>query len=135
MTRIGGNIGHFDATSRRVVGTFVVLAGAASLGGFFSSMGFLTGILFAVMIALGFFYITGGFRGGSAIFGFVLIAVAVGDAALALLHEGAWALLVGVILGAYGFVTAEMGWCPINSMFHKDTHSVDQEWGTPHPAH
>src|SRR6185295_18031364 len=114
MTRSGGNIGHFDATSRRVVGTCVVLAGAASLGGFFSSMGFLTGILYAIMIALGFFYITGGLRGGSAVFGLVLMAVTVSDAWFALHHEGAWALLVGVILAAYGFVTAEIGWCPIN---------------------
>jgi hypothetical protein len=135
MTRIGGNIGHFDAISRRVVGTCAVLAGVASLDRFFLSMGFLTGIFYAIMIALGFFYITGGLRGGSAIFGLVLIALAVLDAWLALHHEGARALLAGAIVGAYGFVTAEIGWCPINSLFHQDTHSVDQEWATPHPAH
>jgi hypothetical protein len=67
------------------------------------------------------------------------MALAVLDAWLALHHEGARALLAGAIVGAivggYGFVTAEIGWCPINSLFHKDTHSVDQEWATPHPAH
>ncbi len=135
MTRLGGNIGHFDAISRRLVGACAVIAGAASLDVFFHSMGFLTAILFAIMIALGFFYITGGMRGGSAVFGLVLIGLAVVDAGLALLGEGTWALLLGVLAGAYGFITAEIGWCPINSVLKKDTHNVDQEWGAPHPAH
>jgi hypothetical protein len=135
MTRLGGNIGHFDAISRRVVGACAVIAGAASLDVFFRSMGFLSGIFYAFMIALGFFYITGGLRGGAAVFGLLLIALALTDGALALLGEGTWALLLGVLVGAYGFITAEIGWCPINSLLGKDTHSVDQEWATPHPAH
>jgi hypothetical protein len=135
MTRLRGNIGHFDAISRRVVGTFAVLAGLGSLDGFYRSMGFLTEIHLAFMVALGFFFITGGMRGGSAIFGLVLIALAVGDGWLALHHEGAWALLIGVVVGTYGFITAEIGWCPINSLFKKDTHNVDPEWAAPHPAH
>jgi hypothetical protein len=110
MMRFSTNIGHFDAMSRRVVAAGAVLAGAASLDGFFWSMGFLTCILLAMMIALGFFYITGGLRGGSAIFGVLLIALSVLDGWLALRHEGAWALLVGVIVGAAGFITAELGW-------------------------
>src|ERR1700693_2816393 len=58
MTRFGGNIGRFDAISRRVVGACAVLGGLASLEGFFWSMGFLTWVLLAMMIALGLFYIT-----------------------------------------------------------------------------
>ena len=135
MTRLGGNIGPFDAMSRRVVGACAVIAGAASLDVFFHSMGFLTGIVLAIMIALGFFYITGGLRGGSAVFGLVLIALALTDGALALLGQGSWALLLGVLAGAYGFITAEIGWCPINSLLGKDTHSVDPDWATPHAAH
>ena len=135
MTRFGGNIGRFDAISRRVVGACAVLGGLASLEGFFWSMGFLTWVLLAMMIALGFFYITGGLRGGSAVFGLLLIALSLLDGWLALHHEGAWALLTGVLVAAVGFITAEIGWCPINSLFKKDTHNVDQEWAAPHPAH
>jgi hypothetical protein len=135
MTRVGGNIGHFDAVSRRVVGALAVLAGVASLDGFFWSMGFLTWVLLAMMIAAGFFYITGGLHGGSAVFGFLLIGFSVLDGWLALHHQGAWALLIGVIAAAVGFITAEIGWCPINALLRKDTHNVDAEWATPHPAH
>lgn len=135
MARIGGNIGHFDAVSRRVVGGLAVLAGLVSLNGFFWSLGFLTWVVFAMMIALGFFYITGGLRGGSAVFGMLLIAFTLVDAWLALHHHGAWALLIGVVAAAVGYITAEIGWCPINALFKKDTHTVDAEWGTPHPAH
>ena len=92
-------------------------------------------VLFAMMIALGFFYITGGLRGGSAVFGILLIAFTVVDGWLALHHHGAWALLIGVVAAAVGYITAEIGWCPINALFGKDTHKVDAEWGTPHPAH
>lgn len=129
------NVGRFDAISRRVVGTCAVIGGLGTLDGFFWSMGFLTWIVLAMMISLGFFYITGGLRGGSAIFGFLLIALSVLDGWLALHHEGTWALLIGVVVAAAGFITAEIGWCPINSMFKKDTHSVDSEWAMPHAAH
>jgi hypothetical protein len=27
-----------------------------------------------------------------------------------------------------GFVTAYYGWCPVNALFHKDTHSADEIW-------
>jgi hypothetical protein len=135
MARITSNVGHFDAMSRRVVGTCALLGGLASLDGFFWSMGFLTAILLAMMIALGFFYITGGLRGGSAVFGIVLILLSVLDGWLALHHQGSWALLVGVVVGVDGFVTAGAGWSPINRLLGKDTHYVDQEWVAPHPAH
>jgi hypothetical protein len=134
MTRFGANVGRFDGISRRVVGACAVLGGLASLDGFFWSMGFLTWILLAMMIALGFFYITGGLRGGSAIFGFLLIALSLLDGWLALRHEGSWALLVGAIVGAVGFITAETGWCPINSLLGKDTHDADREWAAPRAA-
>ena len=138
MTRLHGNIGRFDSIARRVVGACAVVGGLASLDGFFWSFGFITWILLAMMMALGLFFITGGFRGGSAVFGLLLIAFALGDAALALTHHGTWALLIGVIAAAVAFVTAEIGWCPINSMLGKDTHNVDAEWASshhPHPAH
>lgn len=133
--RFSANVGHFDAVSRRVLGACALIAGLAGLDMFFWSMGFLTWILYALMIALGLFYITGGFRGGAAVFGLLLIAIALSDGWLALHHEGAWALLLGAVVGAIAFTTAEVGWCPINSMLGKDTHSADQAWSLPHPAH
>lgn len=135
MTRVGGNIGRFDGISRRVVGACAVLGGLASLNGFFWSFGFMTWVVLAMMISLGFFYITGGLRGGSAVFGLLLIAFSLADAWLALHHDGAWALLIGVVAAAVGFITAEIGWCPINSLLGKDTHKTDMDWATPHPAH
>lgn len=135
MTRLGGNIGRFDSIARRVVGTLAVLGGVASLDAFVRDMGFLSAILVAIMIALGFFLITGGLRGGSAVFGLLLIALAVLDGWLALHHEGAWALLAGVSVAAFAFVTTQIGWCPINSMLGKDTHNADPDWATPHLAH
>jgi hypothetical protein len=135
MTRLDGNIGRFDAISRRVLGACAVLGGLVSLEGFFQYMMFLTWVILAAMIALGFFYITGGLRGGSAVFGLLLIALSLLDGWLALHHEGAWALLAGVVVAAYGFLTTEIGWCPINSLLGKDTHSVDQEWAIPHLVH
>jgi hypothetical protein len=135
MTHFGGNIGRFDAISRRVVGACALLGGLASLEGFFWSMGFLTWVLLAMMIALGSFYPTGGLRGGSAVFGLLLIALSLLDGWLALHHEGAWALLTGVLVAAVGFITAEIGWCPINSLLGKDTHTVDPDWAVPHAAH
>jgi hypothetical protein len=135
MRRLGGNIGRFDSISRRVVGVCAVIGGLSSLNGFFWSMGFLTWVILAMMVALGFFYITGGLRGGSAIFGFLLMMLSLLDGWLALRHEGVWALLIGLVVAAAGFITAEIGWCPINSMLGKDTHSVDREWAAPHAAH
>lgn len=135
MTRLHGNMGRFDSIARRVVGAIAVLAGLASLNGFVNNMFFLTAILIAMMIALGFFFITGGLRGGSAVFGLLLIALALLDGWLALHHEGAWALLAGVSVAAFAFITAQIGWCPINSMLGKDTHNADPDWATPHLAH
>ena len=135
MTQLGGNIGRFDGISRRVVGVCALLGGLASLDGFFWYMGFLTWVVLAMAISLGFFFITGGLRGGSAVFGILLIAIALLDGWLALHHEGAWALLIGVIVAAVGFSTAQIGWCPINSLLGKDTHRADPEWAALHPAH
>jgi Inner membrane protein YgaP-like, transmembrane domain len=129
------NVGHFDAVSRRVVGVWAVLGGLASLNGFFWSMGFITWIVLAFMVATGFFYLMAGMRGGTAIFGFLLIVVSLLDGWLALRHEGTWALILGLVVGAVGFTTAQMGWCPINQLLRKDTHDADAEWLHPRPAH
>ena len=134
MKRLHGNIGRFDSIARRVLGAFALLGGLTSLNGFVNDFSFLTAIVIAHMIALGFFFITGGLRGGSAVFGLLLIALAVLDGWLALHHEGAWALLAGVIVAAVAFITAQIGWCPINSMLGKDTHNADPDWAAPHPA-
>ena len=104
MTRVGGNIGHFDAISRRVVGALAVLAGVASLNGFFWSMGFLTWVLFAMMIALGFF-ISRGPAWWVGDFRHVADRVHDGRRSGSLRTRGRGAL----IRGAVGFITAEIG--------------------------
>jgi len=128
MTQARSNVGHVDAIARRVSGVFAVLAGIVSIDGFFRAMPFLTWLVLAFMVATGLFFVTGGMRGGTLILGIPVMALSVADGWLAVIHEGRWALLIGLIFGADTFITAQRGWSPINAIFGKDTHDADSEW-------
>jgi len=128
MTQSRSNVGHVDAIARRVSGTFAVLAGVVSIDGFFRAMPFLTWLVLAFMLATGLFFITGGMRGGTLILGIVVMALTVLDGWLAVMHMGRWALLIGLAVGVDTFITARIGYSPINAVFGKDTHDADAEW-------
>jgi len=80
------------------------------------------------MFCTGLFFLLAGWKGGTAIFGAGVMALAVLDAWLALAHAGNWALLLGLIVGADAWLTAWWGWSPLNSLLHRDTHDADAEW-------
>ena len=122
------NVGRVDALARRIVGGLAVLGGLVSLNGFFWSMPFLTWVVLAAMMATGLFFLLGGLRGGTGLFGLLLMALTVLDGWLALRHQGQWALIAGLIVGADGFLTASRGWSVVNALLHKDTHDADPEW-------
>jgi hypothetical protein len=130
MAQMHTNVGHVDALARRIVGSLAVLGGIMSLDRVFRAGPFLTWIVLAFMFTTGLFFLIGGFRGGTGLFGLLLMAITVADAWLALIHQGPWALLVGVILAADGFITAEFG-SPLNRLLHRDTHDADREWMLP----
>ena len=125
------NVGHADAIARRTLGSFVILGGLASLEGFFFAMPFLTWLILCFMFATGLFFLLAGTRGGTGIIGFFMMALAGLDAWLALKHQGQLALLIGLVVGADAFITAQRGWSPLNALFHKDTHDGDSEWTLP----
>ncbi|HUL04353.1 MAG TPA: hypothetical protein VLV16_14120 [Gemmatimonadales bacterium] len=131
MTTAHTNVGHADALARRIVGTFAIVAGAASLEGFFFAMPFLTWLVLAFMFSTGLFFLLAGFHGGTGVLGFLTMALAVLDGWLALNHLGTWALLLGLAAGADALVTAARAWSPLNALFHRDTHDADAEWGWP----
>lgn len=134
MASVHTNVGRYDALSRRVVGVLLILGGLVSLDSFFWSMGFLTWVVLSIMMATGLFFLMAGLRGGTGIFGLLLMMLTALDGWLALRHQGNWALLIGVIVGADAFLTAQKGWSPINALLGKDTHDADGEWGPPTAA-
>jgi hypothetical protein len=131
MTTAHTNVGHADALARRILGTFAIVAGLASLEGFFFAMPFLTWLVLCFMFATGLFFLLAGFKGGTGVLGFLAMALAALDAWLALTHRGDVALVIGVIAGADALITAARAWSPVNALFHKDTHDADPDWGWP----
>ncbi|HUK22350.1 MAG TPA: hypothetical protein VLV45_12455 [Gemmatimonadales bacterium] len=126
------NVGHVDALARRIVASFAVLCGLASIEYVFFAMPFITWLFLSVAFVTGLFFLIGGLRGGTAVFGLVLMALAVCDGWLAVLHYGQWALVLSGIVAVDGFLTAHYGWSPINAVMHKDTHTTDAEWALGH---
>jgi hypothetical protein len=124
-------MGHIDALSRRIIGTFAVLAGIVSLDSFFRAMPFLSWLVLVFMFCTGLFFLIGGVRGGTGIFGFLVMMLAVFDGWLAVMHQGHWALLISLIVAADAFITAAIGWSPLNAVLHKDTHDADAQWSLP----
>src|SRR5438067_4557509 len=92
------NVGPFDARARVVAGTLALLGGLAALDGFFQALGFLTWIVCAAMMYVGIIFAMGGFKDGTAVFGFPLLILSVLDAWLPLIHKGYWGLLAGIFV-------------------------------------
>jgi hypothetical protein len=115
------NVGALDARARRVAGTLALLGGFAALDGFFQALGFLTWIVCAVMMYVGILLAMGGFRDGTAAFGYPLLILAVLDAWLPLVHKGYWGLIAGVIVAGGAFQTARTRMCPVNALLGVNT--------------
>src|SRR6266849_1171245 len=78
------NVGALDARARLVAGTLALLGGLAALDGFFQALGFLTWIVCAAMMYVGILLAMGGFKDGTAPFGYPLLILSVLDAWLPL---------------------------------------------------
>ncbi len=115
------NVGELDARARWVAGTLALLGGLAALDGFFHALGFLTWIVCAVMMYVGILLAMGGFRDGTAAFGYPLLILAVLDAWLPLVHKGYWGLIAGVIVAVGAFQTARTRVCPVNALLGVNT--------------
>ncbi|PYO43936.1 MAG: hypothetical protein DMD33_03515 [Gemmatimonadetes bacterium] len=121
MTKSAINVGDLDARARIVAGSLALLGGLAALDPFFQALGFLTWILCAAMMYVGALLAMGGFRDGTAAFGFPLLALAILDAWLPLIHKGYWGLIGGAILALGAFQTAVTRICPINTLLGVNT--------------
>jgi hypothetical protein len=115
------NVGALDARARRVAGTLALLGGLAALDGFFQALGFLTWIVCAVMMYVGILLAMGGFRDGTAAFGYPLLILSVLDAWLPLVHKGYWGLGAGVVVAVGAFQTARTRVCPVNTLLGVNT--------------
>jgi|GEM_PF-2563918 hypothetical protein len=115
------NVGPLDARARQVAGALALLGGLAALDGFFRALGFLTWVVCAVMLYAGMLFAMGGLREGTAVFGFPLIALALLDAWLPIVHKGQWGLVAGVVVAAAAFATAGTRQCPVNALLGVNT--------------
>ena len=121
MAQAGINVGPLDARARQIAGVLALVGGLAALDGFFQALGFLTWIVCAAMMYVGTLMAMGGFKDGTAAFGFPLLILAVLDAWLPLIHKGYWGLIAGVFVAAGAFQTARTRVCPINSLLGVNT--------------
>jgi hypothetical protein len=137
MTATHSNVGHADAVARRIIGTFAIVGGLASLGGFFWAMPFLTWLVLAFMFATGLFFLMAGFHGGTGVLGLIAMALPPLFAWLALKDLGYVAAFIGVVVGVDALITAQRAYSPLNALFHRDTHTADADWtlGPPAGAH
>src|SRR5213596_1262740 len=115
------NVGPFDARARQVAGGLAIVGGLTALDGFFQALGFLTWIVCAAMMYVGIVYAMGGFKDGTAQFGYPLLILAVLDAWLPLLHKGYWGLIAGAVVALGAFQTARTRVCPVNSLLGVNT--------------
>ena len=115
------NVGALDARARLVAGTLALLGGVAALDGFFQALGFLTWIVCAAMMYVGILLAMGGFKDGTAPFGYPLLILSVLDAWLPLVHKGYWGLIGGVFVAVGAFQTARTRVCPVNALLRVNT--------------
>ena len=115
------NVGPLDAQARVVAGTLALLGGLVALDGFFQALGFLTWIVCAAMMYVGVLFAMGGFKDGTAAFGYPLLILAVLDAWLPMVHKGYWGLVAGIFVAAGAFQTARTRNCPINALLGVNT--------------
>src|SRR2546428_1169420 len=100
------NVGPLDARARQVAGALAIVGGLTALDGFFQALGFLTWIICAAMMYVGIILAMGGFKDGTAVFGFPLLILSVLDAWLPVVHKGYWGLVAGVFVAGGGVPTA-----------------------------
>ena len=115
------NVGPSDAYGRQIAGTLALLGGLAALDPFFQPVGFVTWIICAAMLYAALVLIIGGFREGTAVFGYPLAILAVLDGMLPLWHKGYWGLIGGIVLAIGAFTTARTRECPINRVMGVNT--------------
>ena len=115
------NVGPLDARARIVAGALALLGGLTALDGFFQALGFLTWIVCAAMMYVGVLFAMGGFKDGTAAFGFPLLILSVLDAWLPLIHKGYWGLIAGIVVAIGAFQTARTRVCPINALLGVNT--------------
>jgi hypothetical protein len=115
------NVGPLDARARVVAGALALLGGLTALDGFFQALGFLTWIVCAAMMYVGVLFAMGGFKDGTAAFGFPLLSLSVLDAWLPLIHKGYWGLIAGIVVAIGAFQTARTRVCPINALLGVNT--------------
>lgn len=121
MANVAINVGPLDARVRVIAGTLAILGGLVALNGFFQALGFLTWIVCAAMMYFGILFAMGGFKDGTAVFGYPLLILSVLDAWLPLIHKGYWGLIAGVFVALGAFQTARTRVCPINSLMGVNT--------------
>ena len=115
------NVGPLDARARQVAGALAIIGGLTALDGFFQALGFLTWIVCTVMMYVGALLAMGGFKDGTAAFGYPLLLLSILDAWLPLIHKGYWGLIAGVFVALGAFQTARTRQCPINSLLGVNT--------------
>ncbi|HYS60841.1 MAG TPA: hypothetical protein VEM27_09640, partial [Gemmatimonadales bacterium] len=115
------NVGPLDAHARQVAGALAIIGGLTALDGFFQALGFLTWIVCAAMMYVGIIFAMGGFKDGTAVFGFPLLILSVLDAWLPLIHKGYWGLLAGIFVAVGAFQTARTRQCPVNGLMGVNT--------------
>ena len=115
------NVGPLDARARIVAGSLALLGGLAALDGFFQALGFLTWIVCAAMMYVGILLAMGGFKDGTAAFGYPLLILSVLDGWLPLVHLGYWGLIGGIVVALGAFQTAWTRVCPINALLGVNT--------------
>src|SRR5437016_4899681 len=92
------NVGPLDARARQVAGVLAIVGGLTALDGFFQALGFLTWIVCATMMYVGILFAMGGFKAGTAAFGYPLLILSVLDPCLPTFPKGYGALSAGVAL-------------------------------------
>jgi hypothetical protein len=121
MANVAINVGPLDARARVIAGTLAILGGLVALDGFFQALGFLTWIVCAGMMYVGILFAMGGFKDGTAVFGYPLLILSVLDAWLPLIHKGYWGLIAGAFVALGAFQTARTRVCPINGLMGVNT--------------
>src|SRR5438876_9306937 len=115
------NVGPLDARARQIAGVLAIVGGLTALDGFFQALGFLTWIVCATMMYVGILFALGGFKDGTAAFGYPLLILSVLDAWLPIVHKGYWGLIAGVVVAIGAFQTARTRQCPINGLLGVNT--------------
>src|SRR2546426_11482659 len=127
------NVGPLDARARQVAGALAIVGGLTALDGFFQALGFLTWIICAAMMYVGIILAMGGFKDGTAVFGFPLLILSVLDTWLPVVHKGYWGLVAGVFLAVGAVPTGRAPPGPVNGVLggEKAPRGVSSPGATP----